>query len=110
MPACSGCLVREAQPGVDDEAVAALMVEYLTWAIDRLGSDYGVDEPPTHPSLVRDSLVNYGPPIGKLLLAECDGQPGRCRRATHARGRHGGREAHVCRASLAKSTSGLRNP
>ena len=75
MPASSGCLVREAQPGVDDEAVAALMVEYLTWAIDRLASDYGVDEPPTHPSLVRDSLVNYRPPIGKLLLAECDGQP-----------------------------------
>ena len=59
MPAPSGCLVREAQPGVDDQAVAALMVDYLTWAIDRLASDYGVDEPPTHPSLVRDSLVNY---------------------------------------------------
>jgi hypothetical protein len=26
MPASSGCLVREGQPGVDDEAVAALMV------------------------------------------------------------------------------------
>ena len=42
MPASSGCLVREAQPGVDDEAVAALIVEYLTWAMDRLASDYGV--------------------------------------------------------------------
>ena len=52
-----------------------LMVAYLTWAIDRLADDYGVDEPPTHPSLVRDSLVNYRPPIGKLLLAECDGHP-----------------------------------
>ena len=75
MSVSSGCLIREAQPGVDDEAVAALMVEYLTWAIDRLADDYGVDEPPTHPSLVRDGLVNYRPPVGRLLLAECDGQP-----------------------------------
>jgi len=75
MPASSGCLVREAQPGADDEAIADLMVDYLTWAIDRLADEYGVDEPPTHPSLVRDSLVNYRPRTGKLLLAECDGQP-----------------------------------
>ena len=41
-----------------------------------LPAEQGVDEPPTHPSLVREGLGNYHPPSGKLLLAECDGQPG----------------------------------
>ena len=75
MSVAGGCLIREAEPGLDDDAVAALMVDYLTWAIERLASEYGVDEPPTHPSLVRDGLPNYRPPFGKLLLAECDGRP-----------------------------------
>ena len=75
MSVAGGCLIREAQPGLDDDAVAALMVDYLTWAIERLAHDYGVDEPPTHPSLVRDGLVNYRPPVGRLILAECEGQP-----------------------------------
>jgi N-acetylglutamate synthase-like GNAT family acetyltransferase len=67
--------IREAEPGVDDDAVAALMVDYLNWAIERLAADYGVAEPPTHPSLVRDGLASYRPPVGKLMLAESDGQP-----------------------------------
>jgi GNAT superfamily N-acetyltransferase len=75
MSVAGGCLIREAQPGLDDDAVAALMVDYLTWAIERLAQECGVDEPPTHPSLVRDGLVNYRPPIGRLILAECEGQP-----------------------------------
>jgi GNAT superfamily N-acetyltransferase len=75
MSVAGGCLIREAEPGLDDDAAAALMVDYLTWAIERLASEYGVDEPPTHPSLVRDGLSNYRPPFGKLLLAECDGRP-----------------------------------
>jgi GNAT superfamily N-acetyltransferase len=75
MSAARGYLIREAEPGLDDEAIAALMVDYLTWAIERLANEYGVDEPPTHPSLVRDGLASYRPPLGKLLLAECDGQP-----------------------------------
>jgi GNAT superfamily N-acetyltransferase len=75
MSAAGGCLIREAEPGLDDEAIAALMVDYLAWAIERLANEYGVDEPPTHPSLVRDGLASYRPPVGKLLLAECDGQP-----------------------------------
>jgi GNAT superfamily N-acetyltransferase len=70
-----GCQIREAEPGVDDDAVAALMVDYLNWAIERLAADYGVDEPPTHPSLVRDGLASYRPPVGKLMLAESHGQP-----------------------------------
>jgi GNAT superfamily N-acetyltransferase len=74
MSVASNCLIREAVPDVDDDAVAALMVPYLTWAIERLATEYGVDEPPTHPSLVREGLANYHPPAGRLLLAECDGQ------------------------------------
>jgi hypothetical protein len=68
MSVASNCLIREAVPDVDDDAVAALMVPYLTWAIERLATEYGVDEPPTHPSLVRQGLANYRPPAGKLLL------------------------------------------
>src|SRR4029453_1031162 len=75
MSVAGGCLIREAEPGLDDDAVAALMVDYLTWAIERLAQECGVDEPPTHPSLVRDGLVNYRPPIARLILAECEGQP-----------------------------------
>jgi GNAT superfamily N-acetyltransferase len=69
------CLIREAEPGLDDDAVAALMAEYLTWAIDRLATEYGVDEPPTTPALVRDGLASFRSPAGRLLLAECDGGP-----------------------------------
>ena len=54
MSVAGGCLIREAEPGLDDDAVAALMVDYLTWAIERLASDYGVDEPPTHLKSLRD--------------------------------------------------------
>ncbi len=69
-----GCLIREAEPGLDDDVVAALMVDYLSWAIERLANEYGVDEPPTHPTLVRDGLASYRSPVGKLILAECNGQ------------------------------------
>ena len=110
MSVARGCLIRDAVPGVDDDAVAALMVAHLTWAIERLATDYGVDEPPTHPSLVREGLANYHPPAGKLLLAECDGQPvGVGALRTLRTGVVGG-EAHVRRAGLAKSTCGIRDP
>jgi GNAT superfamily N-acetyltransferase len=75
MSVAGNCLIRQAEPGSDDDAVAALMVDYLTWAIERLAREYGVDEPPTHPSLVRDGLANYRPPVGWLILAECGGHP-----------------------------------
>ena len=68
-----GCLIREAESGLDDDVVAALMGDYLTWAIERLANEYGVDEPPTHPALVRDGLGSYRPPLGKLIVAECNG-------------------------------------
>jgi GNAT superfamily N-acetyltransferase len=69
-----GCLIREAESGLDDDVVAALMGDYLTWAIERLAHEYGVDEPPTHPALVRDGLGSYRPPLGKLIVAECNGK------------------------------------
>jgi GNAT superfamily N-acetyltransferase len=75
MSVAGGCLIREAQPGLDDEAVVALLADYLTWAIERLTDEYGVDEPPTHPGLIRNGLASYRFPAGKLILAECDGQP-----------------------------------
>ena len=58
MSVARGCLIRDAVPGVDDDAVAALMVAYLTWAIERLATEQGVYEPPTHQSLVREGLAN----------------------------------------------------
>jgi GNAT superfamily N-acetyltransferase len=67
--------VREATPGVDDDAVTALMVEYLTWALRRLRQEYGVDDPPTEPALVRDSLAAYRRPNALILLAEATGSP-----------------------------------
>ncbi|PZR80083.1 MAG: hypothetical protein DLM65_09215 [Candidatus Aeolococcus gillhamiae] len=67
--------MREAEPGSDDEVVAALMVEYMTWAHGRLHDEYGVDEPPADSSLVRQSLDNYRRPAGMLLLVESAGRP-----------------------------------
>jgi GNAT superfamily N-acetyltransferase len=51
------------------------MSEYLAWGHERLASDFGVQEPPGDPTLIRDSLAHNRPPRGILLLAECDGQP-----------------------------------
>jgi len=67
--------VRDATPGVDDDAVVDLMTAYMTWAIERLAVECGVDEPPSDPADIRDHLGDYRPPKGRLLLAECDGQP-----------------------------------
>jgi GNAT superfamily N-acetyltransferase len=52
--------------------VAALWVEYLTWALRRLREEHGVEDPPTEPKLVRASLDSYRPPQGAVLLAEED--------------------------------------
>jgi GNAT superfamily N-acetyltransferase len=65
--------LREAT-SADDEAVAALMVEYLTWATGRLLEEYGVDDPPTEPALVRESLAGYRRPNALILIAEAGGR------------------------------------
>jgi GNAT superfamily N-acetyltransferase len=67
--------MREAEAGVDDETIAAVMVEYLEWAHERLLELYGVGDPPTDPRLVRQSLHEFRRPDGVLLLAESGGLP-----------------------------------
>jgi GNAT superfamily N-acetyltransferase len=66
--------IREAVAGVDDDAVTALMVEYLTWAHERLREEYGVDEPPTDPGEQRSKLAEYRPPAGVQLVVDCGGE------------------------------------
>ncbi len=67
--------IREAVDVDDDDAVAALMVEYLTWAHVRLHDEYAIEEPPADVALVRNKLGEYRRPRGLLLLAECNGEP-----------------------------------
>lgn len=67
--------LREAEAGIDDAAVAGVMVEYLEWAHGRLLELYGVDDPPTDPRLVFHSLHEFRRPDGVLLLAESEGRP-----------------------------------
>src|SRR3954463_8478295 len=68
-------LIRDARPETDDDAVVRLMTDYMTWAHERLAKEFGVDEPPADPAEIRGHLDDYRPPKGRLLLAECDGQP-----------------------------------
>jgi len=67
--------LREAEAGIDDVAIAGVMVEYLEWAHGRLLDLYGVNDPPTDPGLVFQSLREFRRPHGVLLLAESDGRP-----------------------------------
>jgi GNAT superfamily N-acetyltransferase len=67
--------LRLAVPGEDDDAVTGLMVEYLTWALARLREEYGVEDPPTEPGLVRSGLASFRPPRGLTLLGERGGLP-----------------------------------
>jgi len=67
--------IRQAAAGTDDDTATALMVEYLTWAHDLLLVEYGIDEPPADPSQERSKLIQYRPPDGLLLLAECADEP-----------------------------------
>jgi GNAT superfamily N-acetyltransferase len=67
--------VREAIAGTDDDAVIELMVDYLSSALLRLREDYGVEDPPTEPHMVRASLSAFRPPAGITLIAERGGRP-----------------------------------
>ena len=66
--------LREAEVGADDDFVTGLIVPYLAWASRRLLDEYGVEDPPTDPSGVRQSLAAFRRPHGVLLLAERDGR------------------------------------
>jgi len=67
-------VIRDAEPGRDDDAVVQLMSEYLAWGHLRLAIEYGVEEQPGDPALIRQGLSYLRPPTGCLLIAECDGQ------------------------------------
>lgn len=69
-----GFVVREAETEQDDEAVAGLMTAYLEWGHQRLSEEYGVNDPPGDPALVRQGLGQFRSPHGLLLIAECDGE------------------------------------
>jgi GNAT superfamily N-acetyltransferase len=58
----------------DDDAVVALMTAYLDWAHAVLRDRHGVEEPPTHASLIRESLTGLRPPDATILLAERRGR------------------------------------
>jgi len=74
MPASDQLVVREVTSASDDAAAAALMAEYLAWATERLGSDYGLDEPPAKAADVAAKMSDYKPPHGVALLAEVAGR------------------------------------
>jgi GNAT superfamily N-acetyltransferase len=90
-----GCdwVLREASPDADGDAVAALMVEYLTWAIGRLRDEYGIDDPPADPAMAKSKLAEYRRPNAMLLLAERAGSA----IGVGALRRHGGDVAEVKR-------------
>ena len=56
MSLAGGCQIREAEPGVDDDAVAALMVDYLNWAIEPLPL---TTEWMSHPLIPRWSATDW---------------------------------------------------
>lgn len=74
MPVGVDWTLREASPDADDDAATALMVDYLTEAHGRLRDEYGVNDPPTDPALVRNSLAAYRRPEAVILLAERAGR------------------------------------
>jgi len=74
MAISGGYQLREAEVGVDDQAVTALIVEYMTWAHARLRDEHGVTEPPADPADVCESLTAYRHPAGSLLIAEREGR------------------------------------
>jgi len=74
VPPDSGTVIREARPGADTDAAAALMTTYLTWGQQRLREEYGLEEAPSNPAQVVASLAAFRPPGGVLLIAERDGR------------------------------------
>src|SRR3954447_16633797 len=65
--------LRDALAGADDEAVTQMFVEYLEWAHPKLRDEYGIEDPPTSPEKIAESLVAFRRPDGVLLIAEREG-------------------------------------
>jgi hypothetical protein len=72
--AAGGFAIREATPE-DDGVVAAMMTEYLSWAVVRLHEEYGVEWPPIVEAEVRTGLVAMRRPDAVLLIAERSAEP-----------------------------------
>ncbi|WP_051799725.1 GNAT family N-acetyltransferase [Catenuloplanes japonicus] len=68
-------VLRHADLATDSDAIAALMSDYLTWAVGRLREEYGLEDSPTDLSTIRESLPSFVPPKGLLIVAELDGEP-----------------------------------
>lgn len=68
-------VIRDAQPGADDDAVVRLMTDYMTWAHERLANEFGVHEPPADRRRSVTISTTTARPKGRLLLAECEGKP-----------------------------------
>jgi hypothetical protein len=64
----------DACPKEDHDAVASLMVEHLTWARGSFRDEFGVDDPPADPDLVRSSLTALRRPDAVILLANHSGR------------------------------------
>jgi GNAT superfamily N-acetyltransferase len=67
--------VRVANPDRDRNALAALMSDYLRWALDRLESEYGITDMPVDPEQTVHSLDAYRRPHGMAVIADVNGRP-----------------------------------
>lgn len=94
---------REAEPGTDDDAVAALMSEYLAWAERRLREEYGLEQSPADPGSAREMLQKFRRPDAMLLVAERSGNPAGVGVVWHL----GGEVAEVKRMYVAPDARGL---
>src|SRR5687767_10485180 len=65
--------IRVASPDRDHSALAALMSDYLRWALGQLESEYGISDMPVDPKQTARSLDAYRPPHGLAVIAEVDG-------------------------------------
>lgn len=67
--------IRVANPGRDHSVIAALMSDYLSWALSQLEREYGITDMPVDPELTVHSLDAYVPPHGCAVIAEVEGRP-----------------------------------
>jgi GNAT superfamily N-acetyltransferase len=74
MDSQQGVDIRVAEPDRDHSAIAALMSDYLRWALGQLESQYGITDMPVGPEQTVHSLDAYLPPHGLAVIAEVEGR------------------------------------
>ena len=62
--------IREATAHADDHVVTRLFEEYLSWAIQKLADEYGIQEPPTSLDQIAATLEQFRRPNGLLVIAD----------------------------------------